>query len=97
MVVTAAITKTADRVSRMARNLSVLSFWIAATMVFVFAVELIFPGPFGRSARFYSCILMLLVLIPVHLIRGSKSIGVALWMTAALWSSTGFLVFRLVY
>lgn len=95
IAVTAALA--GNRVLTIARNLSVLSFWIAGTMVFVFAVELVFTDPLARGIRLLSCILTLWILVPVHLIRGKVRFPELLWMTLFLWSSTGFLAFRLIY
>ena len=87
MAVTAVVTKAERRVLAIARNLGVVSFWIAATLVFIFAVEFFFPGPFNREIRFQSVSVVLLVLVPVHMFR-NLPIGSASWMTLFLWFST---------
>ena len=87
MAVTAVVTKAERRVLAIARNLGVVSFWIAATLVFIFAVEFFFPGPFNREIRFQSVSVVLLVLVPVHMFR-NLPIGSAFWMTLFLWFST---------
>lgn len=87
MAVTAVVTKVERRVLAIARNLGVVSFWIAATLVFVFAVEIFFPGPFNRMVRFLSVSVVLLILVPVHMFR-NLPIGPASWMTLFLWFST---------
>ena len=87
MAVTAVVTKAERRVLAIARNLGVVSFWIAATLVFVFAVEFFFPGPFDQAIRFLSVSVVLLVLVPVHMFR-NLPIGSACGMTLFLWFST---------
>ena len=96
-IVVTAVFANRNRVSAIARNLSILSFWIAATMVFVFAMELIFDDTGTEGIRFYSCIAVLLVLVPVHLVRGNVRFVEVLWMTFALWLSTGFLTHKVIY
>lgn len=103
-IIVTAILANRNRVSAIARNLSILSFWIAATMVFVIAMELIFHDTDTEGIRFYSCIAVLLVLVPIHLFhgsarlfRGSMRFFIVLGMTLALWFSTGFLAYRVIY
>ena len=87
MAVTAVVTTVERRGLTIARNLSVVSFWIAVTLVFVLAVEFLFPGPFNRAIRFLSVSVVLLILVPVHMFR-NLLIGSAFWMTVFLWLST---------
>lgn len=87
MAVTAVVTTVERRALTIARNLSVVSFWIAATLVFVLAVEYLFPGPFNRAIRFLSVSIVLLILVPVHMFRNLFT-GSAFWMTVFLWLST---------
>ena len=96
MAVTAGVTKVKLRGLTIARNLSVVSFWIAATLVFVFAAELVFPDPLDRAIRLLSVSVVLLVLVPVHMIR-NLPVGTALRMTLALWVSMGALAWRVLY
>ena len=96
MAVTAVVTGVEHRGLTIARNLSVVSFWIAATLVFVFAVELVFPNPLDRAIRLLSVSGVLLVLVPVHMIR-NLPVGAALGMTLALWFSTVALAWMVVY
>ena len=96
MAVTAIVSKAARRGLAIARNLSVVSFWIAVTLVFVFAVQLVFPDPLDRAIRLLSVSGVLLVLVPVHMVRNLPG-GSALRMTLALWLSTGALAWRVVY
>ena len=94
MLVSAAATKPESRALTMARNLSVLSFWIAGTGVVVLMARLVAPPDSPSTISMYAC-LGLLVLIPIHLWR-NLPIGRVLGMTAALWSSTGFLAWRII-
>ena len=96
MAVTAIVTSVDRRGLTIARNLSVVSFWIAVMLVFVFAAEFVFPDALDRAIRFLSVSVVLLVLIPVHMIR-NLPIGVALRMTLALWFSMGALVWMVIY
>ena len=96
MAVTAVVAKADRRELAIARNLSVVSFWIAATLVFFLAVETIIPGPFTEARRFAAVLIALFVFVPVHMFR-SLPVGAALGMALALWVSTGFLAWTLVY
>ena len=96
MAITAIVTNAERRALSIARNLSVVSFWIAATLVFLIAVEIIFPDRLARAIRFLSVSGVLLVLIPVHMLR-NLPVGAALWMTPALWFSTGALAWMVIY
>ena len=96
MAVTAVVTKVEIKGLTIARNLSVVSFWIAATLVFVFAAELVFPDPLDRAIRLLSVSVALLVLVPVHMIR-NLPVGAALRMTLALWVSTVALAWMVLY
>ena len=95
MAVTAVVTRVERRGLTIARNLSVVSFWIAVTLVFIFAAELVFPNPLDRAIRLLSVSVALLVLVPVHMIR-NLPVGAALRMTLALWFSTGALAWRVL-
>ena len=87
MAVTAVVTTVERRGLTIARNLSVVSFWIAVTLVFILAVEFLFPGPFNRAIHFLSVSVVLLILVPVHMFRNLFT-GSAFWMTVFLWLST---------
>ena len=96
MVVTAVVAKADRRGLAIARNLSVLSFWIAVTLVFVLVAWVIVPDSFARSMRFGVASILLLFFVPLHMFR-SLRVGAALGMTLFLWASMGFLAWTLVY
>ena len=96
MAITAVVTTAERRALLIARNLSVVSFWIAATLVFVFAAEIFFPNRLDRAIRLLSVSGVLLVLVPVHMIR-NLPVGAALRMTLGLWLSTGALTWMVIY
>ena len=95
MFTTAVFTKV-ERGLRIARNLNVLSFWIAVTLVLVLAMERVFPGPLDRAIRLLSVSVVLLVFVPVHMFR-NLPISSALPMTLVLWLSTGALAWTVFY
>lgn len=95
MAVTAAVTKT-DRGLKIARNLGVVSFWIATTAALILASEQVYADDFDRGPRFYFVVVWLLVLVPVHMIR-NLPFWTAIVMTVALWASTVFLAATIVY
>ena len=89
MAVTAVVGKVDRRRLTIARNLSVVSFWIAVTLVLVIAVGLVFPDPLDRAIRLASVWGALLVLVLVYVIRIRLSVGPAALMILALWVSAG--------
>ena len=99
MTMTAILTKAERKQLTIARNISVVSFWIAVTLVFVFSIELVFSDPLDRANRLLSVLCLLLVFVPVHMFLNFRNLGVglALMMTLALWLSTGALAFRIIY
>lgn len=96
ITVTSVASNAGNRKLMLARNLSVISFWIAATMALIFAVELLFPNDLDRDLRIWLCIGALLVLVPFHLTRSGYGLA-SVWMTIALWLSTGMLAYRAIY
>ena len=78
-----------------ARNLSVVSFWIAVTLLFVILVEVIFSNPLDRAIRLLAVLGALLVFVPVHVFRNFH-VGLAL-LIPALWLSMGLLAWRVIY
>ena len=96
MAVTSVLSSATNRTLRLARNLSVLAFWIAATMALVLAAEFLFPSDLDRDVRIWSCIAALMVLVPCHLVR-SRYGWESVWMTVVLWLSTGMLAYRAIY
>ena len=96
MAVTAIVAKADHRAVTMARNLSVVSFWIAVTLVLVSVAELLFVDPLDRAIRLVSVLVALLILVPVHMFRNMTS-GRASIMTVVLWLSTGALARLFIY
>ena len=84
----------------MARNLSVLSFWIAATLVFVIVMASLFSDPLDRAIRLVAVCAVLAVCVPLHVARNLShhfGIGLTLLMTLALWFSTCGLAWGIIY
>ena len=96
MAMTAILTKAEHRKLTIARNLSVISFWIAVTLVLVFAMELVFGNPLDRAIRLLSVLALLLVLVPIHVFRNLAT-SLAFPMTLVLWLSTGALASSVIY
>ena len=96
MAITAIVAKADRRLVTMAQNLSIVSFWIAVTLVLVSVAELLFPDPLARAIRLGSVWVALLILVPVHMFR-NMNFGGALLMTMALWFSSGALGRFLIY
>ena len=81
----------------MARNLSVVSFWIAVTLVVIVAVErFLVPNPLDRTIRVLIVSVMLLGFILVHTLR-NLPVRSALGMTLLLWISTSALAWTIFY
>ena len=78
-----------------ARNLRVVSFWIAVTLVFVISVEFVFSNPLDRAIRLLAVLGALVVFVPVHMCRNFRD-GLAL-LIPALWLSMGLLAWRVIY
>ncbi len=78
-----------------ARNLRVVSFWIAVTLLFVILVGFIFSNPLDRAIRLLAVLGALLVFVPVHVFRNFR-VGLAL-LIPALWLSMGLLAWRVIY
>ncbi len=94
MVFTAILSR--EKKLAMARNLNLLSFWIAATLVFVFLTDLLFDDPLEKMIRFLSVAGGLFVFVPVHLIRSARSWSI-LWRLPALWLTMGYLAWSVFY
>lgn len=88
MALTAILTNVERRKLTMARHLSIVSFWIAVTLVLVLAAELVRPDQLAQATRGLIVAVLLVVLVPVHVFR-SLPFGSAVWMTLALWLTTG--------
>ena len=82
----------------MAQNLSLLSFWIAATLVLVSLAVMLASHPLAQGNRFLITAALIVVLVPVHLFRSVPSRPAALWwMIPALWVTMGFLAWHVIY
>ena len=79
-----------------ARNLSVVSFWIAVTLVVVMAVKFVFTEPFDSAIRLISCCIVLLVLVPIHMFRNLRFYS-AFAMSFGLLISTWGLTYTIIY
>ena len=98
MAFTAVFSKADSRRLTIARNLSVVSFWIAVTLVLALVAELVFTDPLDRAMRLISIWALLLLLVPVHVFRNSRLPRLtALLMTLLLLLSTGVLTYRTIY
>ena len=96
MLISAIFAGANRRKLEVARNIGVISFWIAATSALVLVAEQVHPDRFDRGPRVEFVWLGLLLLVPLHMFR-SLRFGAALGMTLALWVSTGLLARALVY
>ena len=96
MALTAILSPTDARNLAIARNLSVVSFWIAVTLVVVLAVEFVFTDPLDRALRLTCACLALLFFIPIHMFRNLRP-SQAFNMTVCLLASTWILVYRIIY
>ena len=88
-LLTAVFTKQ-DRKLAIARKLSVMSFWIAATLVVIFAVDMICPDPLDEALRLGIATVSLIPLVCVHMF-GNLPLWPALRMTIFLCISTVYL------
>lgn len=87
MAITAVISNRERIALTMARNLSVVSFWIAVTLVLVLAVGYIRADAHDSAIRFLVVTCVLFVLVPVHVFR-NLPLRSAMPMTVALLLST---------
>ena len=95
MAVTSIVARPEHRKLDLARNLSLISFWIAATLVLVCLAASIFPDPLDTGIRRLSAIVLIAPLVPVHLFRNMRSRPAALWwMIPALWTTMGYLAWH---
>ena len=96
MAVTAVVARPDRKHHAIARNLGLVSLWIAATLVFFLGAGVVVPDREAYARRFGVVAIMLLVLVPVHMVR-SLPVATAMGMTLALWVTTGLLAWTLVY
>lgn len=96
MVVSAVVAKPDRRKLEVARNIGVISFWIAATLALVLFAEQLFDSPMDRAPRLEFVWTGLFVLVPVHMFR-SLRVLTAVVMTLALWVSTGLFARWVLY
>ena len=92
-----AVLATADlRTLHIARNVGVISFWIAGTSALVLLAEQVYSDPISRVSRMEVVLFGLAVLVPVHMLRSVRGLRAAV-MIVALWVSTGFFAYKLLY
>ena len=92
-IVATAIFVSVDKIKlALARNLSVVSFWITVTLIFLLAAEAVTVA-LNQAGRKIGVTCLLVLLIPFHMLR-NLSLGVGLTMTVALWATTLALVWR---
>lgn len=96
MVVSAVVTEPERRRLEVARNIGVISFWIAATLALALLAELFYSSPMDRAPRLEFVWAGLLLLVPIHMFRNLR-VPTAVVMTLALWVSTGFFARWLLY
>ena len=94
MAATAIFTEAHRVALSIARNLSVIAFWIAVTLVLTLAVTKVFPED-DPGRRLIVVSVLLVLTIPVHLFRNLPFTS-ALRMTVAVLASTTILVWRIV-
>lgn len=90
MLITSILPKAEDRKLAIARNLSVLSFWIAGVLVAVLLANSLYPDPLGGALRRLIASGFLILSIFIHMFRNGRSWR-ALKMTFFLCLSTVFL------
>ena len=90
MLLTSILHKSEDRSLALARNLSILSFWIAGMLVVVLLVNILFPNPLYGALRRLIASTILILLIFIHMLRNLPFLR-ALMMTFFLSISTVFL------
>ncbi len=95
MTGTGILSRAPDKQVPLARNLSLVSFWIAATLVFVIVAYWLFPG-LQHAKRFAVVSLLLFVAVPVQA-WGIMSLRRATWAVPALWLSMGALAWAAIY
>ena len=80
----------------MARNLGLVSFWIAVTLVLVMGAGVLNPDPLDKGIRFLIVFILLGVLLPVHLSRG-VGFRTAVKLILPLWLTMSILAWRVIY
>ena len=96
MVVTTVATKADQTSLTLARNLSLVSFWITVSLVFVMAVEVLITSRWCQTIRFLIVLFLLILAIPLHTLRNLPR-RQALAMTGCLWLSMGVLTWCIIY
>ena len=92
MLLTVISHKQEERMLAIARNLSVLSFWIAGTLVVVLLMNVLRPDPLDGALRRVVASITLIPLISTHMFC-NLPFRRALTMTFFLFTSTVFLVY----
>ena len=96
MVVSAVFASPDRRQQVVARNIGMISFWIAVTLALILAAErLVFLDQRDSGLRLEFVYVSLLILVPVYTYRNLRA-PAALVMTPAIWASTGLLANGLV-
>ena len=96
MAATSLIARPERRTAKLARNLGLVSFWIAVTLVLAMGAGVLYPDPLDKGIRFLSVFVLLVVLVPVHLSRG-VGFRTALKLILPLWLTMGILARRIIY
>ena len=96
MVVTSLLARPERRTPELARNLGLVSFWIAVTLVLVMGAGVLNPDPLDKGIRFLIVFILLGVLIPVHLSRG-VGLRTAVKLILPLWLTMSILAWRVIY
>lgn len=72
MLVWLAMTFIASTRKRLSLHLNLVSFWILITCLIVVIVRVVRPPPdYGATERFLATLIILLVLVPIHVLRGN--------------------------
>lgn len=76
----------------LARNLSVVSFWVAVTLALMLATAAV-TDPLSQTGRRLAVSCFLLILVPIHTLR-NLPLRLGMGMTAALLVTTWMLIWR---
>ena len=96
MVITSLLVRPERKKLELARNLGLVSIWIAVTLVLVMGAGVLYPDPLGAGFRFLIVCVLLGVLVPIHLLRGT-SFRTAVKLILPLWLTMGIFAWRVIY
>ena len=96
MCITAIIYRHENKKLMLARNLSLVSFWIAATFVFVLFNGIIFSSPLDQTIVFVGTLILISILVPFHLYKILSGRHYFL-MTLAVWFTMNLLSWHIIY